>query len=478
MAIPALKPAFNTRRRTALLAAAVTSILCGAATAGGPRALAETTQGCSVYASTSGSDANSGSASAPLRTVAALIKHVQAGHSGCLTSGQTFNESVTVRGGETHGAEGSPVTITSTNPETPALINGRFVTQTGADWLTFTHLTFTWSGAGAPSPTVGSKHTTWTYDDISAPQTICFNLVNGSWGVAENTLIEHDRVHDCGSLENFVCNENTTFCSTKPNDGFYLHGVYVGGAINTTVRNNYIYRNADRGVQVRSGSNGVIIEHNIIDRNGEGIIFGDGATNVTAKYNIITNSHSPCGEKASCYDYAASEYNAVAPNLLANNDAYGNQCASSPPACWPNRGNIETMSNVTVTGNVEVDPQYTNGAEHNYTLLAGSPVLGYGPDTAQPAPVPPAVAPPAPVSAPPHAVIAKARAHKRRHHRRHSHSAKRRHHRRHHHSHRSHHHSHHHAKRRHKARHHHRSSHSHVRHHHVAKSRIGHRLPA
>jgi Right handed beta helix region len=466
MATPALSPLFNTRRRTALLATAVTSILCGAAAVGSAHALAETTPSCSLYASTSGSDSNSGSSSAPLRTVAALIKRVQAGHSGCLASGQTFNESVTLRAGETHGAEGAPVTITSVNPETPAVVNGRFVTQTGADWLTFTHLTFTWNESGVPSPTVGSKHTTWTYDDISAPQTICFSLINSSWGIAENTLIEHDRIHNCGSLDNFVCNENTTFCSTKPNDGFYLHGVYVAGGRNTTIRNNYIYKNADRGVQVRSGSNGVIIEHNVIDRNGEGIIFGDGATNVTAKYNIITNSHSPCGEKASCYDYAASEYNAVAPNLLANNDAFGNQCAYAPPACWPNQGNIETMSNVTVTGNVEVDPQYVNGAEANYTLLASSPVLGYGPDTAQPAPAPPALAPPAPVSAPsPHAVIAKARAHKRRHHRRH-------HHRRHHH------HRHHHAKRRHTARHHHRSIHSHVRHHHVAKSHIGHRLPA
>jgi parallel beta-helix repeat protein len=361
------------------LAAAVTSILCGAAAAGVRPALAETLPSCSLYAATSGSDANSGSSSSPLRTAAALIKRVQAGQTGCLASGQSFNENVTVRSGETHGAEGAPVTITSVNPASPAVINGRFVTETGADWLTFTHLAFTYSEHGNPSPTVGSKHTTWTYDDITAPTTICFNLVNGSWGVAENTLIEHDRIHNCGSLEKFVCNENSTFCSTPPNDGFFIHGVYVGGARSTTIRNNYIYENADRGVQVRSGSNGVLIEHNIIDRNGEGIIFGDGATNVTARYNIITNSHAPCGEKAFCYNYGALEYNAVAPNFLANNDIYGNQCASGPIACFP-VANVGSMSHVSVEHNTEVDPQYVNGAAHEYTLRATSAVAGYGPD--------------------------------------------------------------------------------------------------
>jgi parallel beta-helix repeat protein len=435
-------------------------------------AMAEGPSACSLYASSAGSDASSGSSSAPLQTAAALIKHLQAGQTGCLDSGQTF-EGFSLHSGDSHGSEGAPVTITSTNPEEPAIISGRVSTGTGADWLTFTRLRFTFNGTGVPSPTVGSNHTSWTYDDISAPHTICFNLVNGSWGVAENTLIEHDRVHNCGSLERFVCNENTSSCEAPPNDGFFIHGVYVGGARSTTIRNNYIYENADRGVQVRSGSNGVLIEHNIIDGNGEGIIFGDGATNVTAKYNIITNSHSPCGEKTGCYDYGASEYNAVAPNLLASNDVYGNQCANPSPACYPNRGNIETMAHVAVAANVEVDPQYTNAAAHNYTLQASSPVLGDGPDTAQPAPGPPVLAPPSPVSAPPHAVIAKARPHKRHHHR----HQRRRHHRRHHHA-KRHHAKRHHTARHHTARHHHRSGHRHLRRHHVAKTRLGKRLPA
>jgi hypothetical protein len=175
-------------------------------------ALAETgAPSCSLYASTSGSDTNPGTASAPLRSAKALVRHLSAGQVGCLSAGQTFNEDLIVRGGESHGAEGAPVEITSTDPQNPATINGRLVTETGADWLTFTRLRLTFHEHGLPSPTVGSKHTVWSYDDVTAPTTICFNLVNGSYGVAENTLIEHSRIHGCGSEEIFICNENTVF---------------------------------------------------------------------------------------------------------------------------------------------------------------------------------------------------------------------------------------------------------------------------
>jgi hypothetical protein len=314
------------------------------------------------------------------------MARLRPGQVGCLAAGQTFNESVSLHGGETHGVEGAPVTLTSANPQDPALINGALATERGADWITFTHLRFkSMSRGGLPSLIVGSRHTSWTYDDVTAPGTICFNLIENSYGVAEYTLIEHSRIHGCGSQEKFACNQNRSICETPPNDGFFLHGIYVAGARQTTIRNDYIYENADRGVQVRSGSNGVLVERSIFDDNGEGLIYGEGATNVTVQWNIITGSHSPCGDVMGCYDYAASEYQAVAPNLFANNDVYGNQCAKPKPLCYPNRGNIERMDRVTVGHNLEVDPHYVDAPARNYTLQPNSPVLGYGPDTAQPA---------------------------------------------------------------------------------------------
>ena len=378
MALNALRLVHAGRCLTIALCATLASLSLAAFAFAAPAA-AETSS-CSLYASVTGSDSNPGSAAAPLRTVTTLIKHLRAGQTGCLAPGQ-FNEGVNVY--EAHGTEGAPVTVTSENPATPALINGRVVTHAGADWLTFTHLDFSYSETN-PSITVGSAHTSWTYDDVTAPKTICFTMINGSWGTAQYTLVEHDRVHGCGSAETFLCNQNIPLCETAPTNGFYLHAIYVAGGKNTTIRNNYLYDNADRAVQMRSGAEGVVVEHNIMDGNGEGVIFGDGTSNATVQWNIITNSHSRCGELAGCYDYGASEYMAVGSNLLAHNDVYGNQCANAVPACWPNVGNIEKMGHVAVEGNVEVSPLYTNAAAGDYVLQPGSPAAGYGPDTAQP----------------------------------------------------------------------------------------------
>ena len=47
-------------------------------------------------------------------------------------------------------------------------------------------------------------------------------------------MIEHNRIHDCGEL---------------PATNFD-HGVYVAEARDTVIRDNWIYSNADRGVQL------------------------------------------------------------------------------------------------------------------------------------------------------------------------------------------------------------------------------------
>ena len=65
---------------------------------------------------------------APFCNGQGLIGALGAGQTGCLTSGQTF-AGFTLHGGDSHGAEGAPVTITSTNPAIPATINTRIATE-------------------------------------------------------------------------------------------------------------------------------------------------------------------------------------------------------------------------------------------------------------------------------------------------------------------------------------------------------------
>jgi hypothetical protein len=318
---------------------------------------------CALYASPTGSDANTGTQGSPLRTVHALLGKLAAGRTGCLAPGKY--PAVTVRDGESHGSAGAPVTITSTNAETPATIAGRIVTMPGADWLTFSHLILTDPEVRYPSVTIGSAHTSWISNDVSAPKTICFEPVDaGPYGPAEHTLIEHNRIHNCG--QPFLCDIDTPPCNEPPNDGYHIHGIYDMGDF-TTVRNNYIYENSSKGVLLRGGK-GAVVEHNVIDGNGSGVLFGDlTPEGETVAWNIITNSRGAC---ETCRDYFGIwSFGSVGPaNTAANNDVFGNAS-----------GNIGPIEVVNVEKNIEVDPLYVDAAKHDYRLQPDSPVLGYGP---------------------------------------------------------------------------------------------------
>lgn len=342
---------------------------------------------CSLYASSSGSDSNPGTAAAPVQSVKRLIGELAAGQTGCLASGETFS-GFTLYAGNSHGAEGAPVTITSTNPNVPATIDTRVTTTAGVDWLTFTHLILksdVLSSTEEPSPTINSAHTSWTYDDISGgDMNICILPSQPTeYGAAEYTLIEHDRVHDCGhavtAVEEETEGENDDHFAGRLN-GWHAHGIYDEG-FHTTIRNSYFYENSSKGILLRGGSYAVV-EHNIVDHNGSGVLFGDnGPNHDVVAWNIVSNSTSPCGRETGwCDDFGVWSYcqRGCAANSFVNNDVFGNADGNIAPS-------YDLCSCIEVRSNIEADPLYVNAAAHNYALQSRSPALGYGPDTAQPA---------------------------------------------------------------------------------------------
>ena len=374
--------ACNARSATLLLCGLVLCIGIGVLTS---TARAEAAQVCNLYASNGGNDSNPGSASAPLQTVKALIGKLAAGQTGCLTSGQTF-AGFTIYAGGSHGAEGAPVTITSTDPSAPATINTRITTTSGANWLTFSHLNISsdvLSSNEDPSPTINSAHTSWTYDDISGGDiNICIlPSAPTEYGAAEYTLIEHDRVHDCGhsvtAAEEAAQGASDMFEGRL--NGYHAHGVYDEG-FHTTIRNNYFYENASKGILLRGGSYAVV-EHNIIDHNGSGVLFGDnGPNHDVVAWNIVSNSTSPCGrETGFCDDFGVWSYcqGSCPANSFVNNDVFGNKDGNIAPS-------YGLCSCIEVRNNIEADPLYVNAAAHEYALQPRSPAVGYGPDTAQP----------------------------------------------------------------------------------------------
>ena len=319
---------------------------------------------CTQYASPSGNDGNSGSQGSPLRTVAHLLEKLQAGQTGCLQPGSY--SSFEARSTNTHGHEGSPVTITSSNPANPATISGRVVTFPGANWLTFSHLTFTDSETLEPSITIGSAHTSWVGDDVSAPETICISPIGpGQYGPAEDTLIERDRIHNCG--QPFHCEESSPPCNQPPLDGYFIHGVYDLG-IKTTVRNSYLYDNELQGSTPAWGKRrGDRTQRDRRQRLGCHIR----RTRTRTRHARLEHHHQQRRTVRLVQGLLRHlvVWKRRGGNVAEHNDVFGNSS-----------GNIGPSTGVTVRNNIEVNPDYVNAAKHEYELQPGSPAAGYGPE--------------------------------------------------------------------------------------------------
>jgi hypothetical protein len=351
--------------------------------------------GCNLFAAPDGSDSYVGSQAAPFRSLSRLVSSLKAGQTGCLQSGQTFDSggNVTLESYEAHGEEGKPVTITSTNPGEPATITHSLAFEHGVNYLTFTHVNFNWSvpkpwvcwnaegdivsgevvsgpgkctagssyGESAVQIAIGGKDDSLTYDEITNDDTnIC--IIGGNR--AEGAVIEHDRIHNCGPT---VESAQSGFPIPNEEPGWHSHGVYDLGH-GTIIKNDYIYDNSRDGVLLYGGGEGAIVEHNVLDHNGAGIWFGDD-NNDRAALNIITNSTSPRGVD----DYGIGSYKSGSGNVASDNCLDGNLS-----------GEIEGGGFTLSNNKTDTNPLYVNTEQHQYTLQADSPCLGYGPDSAQP----------------------------------------------------------------------------------------------
>jgi len=209
-----------------------------------------------------------------------------------------------------------------------------------------------------PQISISAAYIKFTYDEIQNNNTdICFNIVGSN---AISNVIDHNTINNCGPLVTGAWNP------VNEDPGWHDHGVYDYG-VNTVITNNYIYGNSRNGILEYPSGSGAIIEHNIIDDNGNGITLG-GNTNVTIENNIISNSGQ--------LDFSVDGSYAGINNLLENNCIGGNLSGDINP---------NTDSNVEQKNNLlGVNPMYTNAATHNYKLLSSSKCIGDGPDTAQP----------------------------------------------------------------------------------------------
>ncbi len=292
-----------------------------------------------------------------------------AGETGCLEPG-TYNESLRVNHG---GQPGSPIRLVSA-PGGQATIVGRLYVPQGSNDVVVSDLALDGRNASnLPSPTVNADRVIFTRDNVTDGHTgICFSIGSLGWGTAHGVVLDGNRIHDCGRLPYGSTNHD--------------HGIYVESARGTVITNNFVYDNADRGIQLYPDAQGSTITNNVIDGNGEGIIFsgdsGLASSNNVVRRNVISNSRV--------------RYNVESWWPTGNPVGTGN--LASENCLWNGtQGNVADQVGFTASSNMVANPGYDDRAAENFALSPAGGCGGFGPGgSISPPPVPPPPAATAP----------------------------------------------------------------------------------
>ena len=183
---------------------------------------------CDRVAAANGDDAGPGTAAQPFRSAQRLVDALEPGQTGCLREGRSFesDDQVEIR---------TPQITLASYPGERATLVGRLYVVGGADDVTVRDLDLDQRSSYDTGPAVLADNTTFDNVDVSNGHTgICFVVGNHRYGKASGTLIANSRIHDCGRLP--ATNQD--------------HGIYVAVSDGAVIRDNWIYDNADRGVQL------------------------------------------------------------------------------------------------------------------------------------------------------------------------------------------------------------------------------------
>jgi hypothetical protein len=225
---------------------------------------------CDRYASPLGSDTASGSSERPVRTAQALVSRLGPGETGCLRGG-TYAGPLVINHGGTSTAR---LTLRSA-PGARATIRGPVWIANPANFVTVAYINLDGTNPERrASPIVNGDNSVFFADSVTNRTGVCFYLGDPQYGIAHHTVVATSRIHACGSA--------------RPGTN-HIHGFYIAHAVNTVIRDDYIYANQDRGIQFYPDSRNALVERNTFDRNGESIDFS-GDYGLASSGNIVRNN--------------------------------------------------------------------------------------------------------------------------------------------------------------------------------------------
>ena len=288
----------------------------------------------------------------PYATVGKLANSLRPGQTGCLRAG-VYRGRIKIRRG---GRAGAPTTIRGASGAR-ATVRGRLYVANSANHVVVKQLYLDGRNrARLPSPTVNGNNVVFRDNDITTRNTtICFVLGSDEYGRARRTVIERNRIHDCGDL--------------PPTN--HHHGIYVEASDGTRITDNWIYDNADRGVQLFPDAQRTYVARNVIDGNGEGIVFSRRSARNVVEHNVIANP-------VVRYNVEDFELSGIA-NVARRNCLWSTRHAGNPAGISP-------AIAVELSENLVADPGYLSRARKDFRLRPDSPCFGNSPGLRRPGP--------------------------------------------------------------------------------------------
>ncbi len=292
---------------------------------------------CDLVSSPSGDDRAAGTPAAPFASPHRLVRALRPGQTGCFRRGR-YAEDVTLR---------KPRVTLANWPGERAVLRGRLRVMRTADGVTVRGLHLDGRNRnGLPSPIVLADDVVFSGNDITNHRTnICFIVGAVGWehsATARRTVISGNRIHDCG---------------VRPATNLQ-HAVYLQHVTDARVVDNVIYDNADRAVQLYVSAHRTLIAGNIIDGNGEGIIFSGGDGLTSSDNRVVGNVISFPRVRAAVESWYPPGAQPGRDNVVTGNCVFG-------------RRTIEPGPGFVAQGNVIANPGYRDRAHHDYRLPPG-----------------------------------------------------------------------------------------------------------
>ena len=203
-----------------------------------------------------------------------------------------------------------------------------------------------------PSPTINAPDVVIADNDIQSPGSgICVHP--RAWGRQrpDRFRIERNRIHDCGRR--------------PPTE--HDHGIYVADGRGGLIRDNVVYGNADRGIQLYPDAHGTTVVNNTVDGNGSGIVFSERSAKNVVRDNVFSN--------------AVRRWNAESFQLVGRGNAFVGNCvhAGNPDHEYDLNGGIALPPLVAQSGNRAAGVAlYVDRAVGDFRIAPGSACAGQG----------------------------------------------------------------------------------------------------